>query len=550
MSPGLEESLRRVFQEKLQLRTVPAWDSASLLPSSTRLLLKRREVAEVERALQAQREEFWQRMEGLDQRRQQLGQREEQLRDVALRFDAFLKVSAARRERALGRAGEERARAAQRGAEADGLQQELAGLLRRREQLRRRLRGLRVFGNYLRGVVATTGQVRVPVPCPQGVVFLQGHQHPLHPKLHVGASVGGSGGAGTQNRLRDEGEQHLGGVGAPATARPLPTTQFQDVPSMLAHFGALAGVRAALLHQLEAGQQRLAQGRARLQRYHEEAGGELLRGRDEVVQLRARLEAVRHDVLQGESCWTQIQSAATHKTLLLGQIRMAVLSLFQLATKHLKVPRDVALEDTETQLDVLWHQGPHLPRCCSACRTWLPSVLSCAPRSQGWAPHVCLPPPPLAHGTTGVSRCLRATSSPSLGTNPPGVRLPRPAWSCRTPAPTWGWRWLPNKPRNPERQCSSSAAEHQVPWDRACPPGALLQGACRQWDQLPGRIGEQLLVFRLLVLIKLFPIKIQPSCGAAAPASFRAAAWGGITPVTSCPQEAPRGGRIQNQTAI
>ncbi|XP_066835031.1 cilia- and flagella-associated protein 73 isoform X5 [Anser cygnoides] len=369
MSPGLEESLRRVFQEKLQLRTVPAWDSASLLPSSTRLLLKRREVAEVERALQAQREEFWQRMEGLDQRRQQLGQREEQLRDVALRFDAFLKVSAARRERALGRAGEEQARAAQRGAEADGLQQELAGLLRRRERLRRRLRGLRVFGDYLRGVVATTGQ-------------------------------------------------------------------FQDVPSMLAHFGALAGVRAALLHQLEAGQQRLAQGQARLQRYHEEAGSELLRGRDEVLQLRARLEAARHDVLQGESCWTQIQSAATHKTLLLGQIRMAVLSLFQLATKHLKVPRDVALEDTETQLDVLWHQGPHLPRCCSACRTWLPSVLSCAPRSQGRAPHVCLPPPPLAHGTTGVSRCLRATSSPSLGTNPPGVRLPRPAWSCRTPAPT------------------------------------------------------------------------------------------------------------------
>ncbi|XP_066835032.1 cilia- and flagella-associated protein 73 isoform X7 [Anser cygnoides] len=301
MSPGLEESLRRVFQEKLQLRTVPAWDSASLLPSSTRLLLKRREVAEVERALQAQREEFWQRMEGLDQRRQQLGQREEQLRDVALRFDAFLKVSAARRERALGRAGEEQARAAQRGAEADGLQQELAGLLRRRERLRRRLRGLRVFGDYLRGVVATTGQ-------------------------------------------------------------------FQDVPSMLAHFGALAGVRAALLHQLEAGQQRLAQGQARLQRYHEEAGSELLRGRDEVLQLRARLEAARHDVLQGESCWTQIQSAATHKTLLLGQIRMAVLSLFQLATKHLKVPRDVALEDTETQLDVVLLCMQDLAAICAELR--------------------------------------------------------------------------------------------------------------------------------------------------------------------------------------
>ena len=36
-------------------RTVPTWDAAALLPS-TRLLLKRREVAEVERALQSQRE--------------------------------------------------------------------------------------------------------------------------------------------------------------------------------------------------------------------------------------------------------------------------------------------------------------------------------------------------------------------------------------------------------------------------------------------------------------------------------------------------------------
>lgn len=58
-----------------------------------------------------------------------------------------------------------------------------------------------------------------------------------------------------------------------------------------------------------------------------------------------------------ETCWTQIQSAAAHKALLLGQIRMAVLSLFQLATKHLRVPRDVALEDTETQLDVVSAAG-------------------------------------------------------------------------------------------------------------------------------------------------------------------------------------------------
>lgn len=253
---------------------------------------------------------------------------------------------------------------------------------------------------------------------------------------------------------------------------------------MLAHFGALAGVRAALLHQLEAGQQRLAQGRARLQRYHEEAGGELLRGRDEVVQLRARLEAVRHDVLQGvraavgplgpppggegleyrslivtplvwradapwggdgegaqgqecwevqgtwgpglsvclsapqESCWTQIQSAATHKTLLLGQIRMAVLSLFQLATKHLKVPRDVALEDTETQLDVVSAAPP-------------------SPGQRGWEGH----PSPLAAVASGppspqVLLCMQdlAAICAELRPKEPGLGPPRvPATTTTRP---------------------------------------------------------------------------------------------------------------------
>ncbi|NXE72122.1 CC42M protein, partial [Cochlearius cochlearius] len=285
MAFGLEEYLRTAFRDKLWLQTVPAWDAAAQLPSA-RLLLKRREVAEVARALQSQREEFRQRMERLEQRRQQLGQRKDQLRDVALKFDAFLKASAARQERALRRAEEARARGARQGAEAARLRRELTGLLQRRERLARRLRSLRGFGDYLRGVLARTGQ-------------------------------------------------------------------FQDVPDMLAHFGALAGARAALAQQAEAGQERLAQGWARLRRYQEEASSELLRTKSEVAQLRAHLEAARHDVLQGESHWAHIQSMATQKTLLLGQIKLAVLNLFQLATAWLNVPMNVALEDTEAQLDTV-----------------------------------------------------------------------------------------------------------------------------------------------------------------------------------------------------
>ncbi|KFP19340.1 Coiled-coil domain-containing protein 42A, partial [Egretta garzetta] len=98
---------------------------------------------------------------------------------------------------------------------------------------------------------------------------------------------------------------------------------------------------------------RLAQGWAQLWRYQEEASSELLRTKSELDQLRAQLEATRHDVLERESHWAHIQSTAAQKTLLLGQIKLAVLNLFQLATARLKVPVNVALEDTEAQLDTV-----------------------------------------------------------------------------------------------------------------------------------------------------------------------------------------------------
>ncbi|NXS39736.1 CC42M protein, partial [Balaeniceps rex] len=306
MALDLEEYLHTAFRDKLRLQAVPAWDAATLLPS-TRLLLKRQEVAEVERALQSQREEFRQRMERLEQRRQQLGQRKDQLQDVVLKFDAFLKASAARQERALRRADEERARVAGQGAEAARLHRELTGLLQRRERLAQRLQSLRGFGDYLRGVLARMGQ-------------------------------------------------------------------FQDVPAMLARFGALAGARAALAQQAEARQKQLAQGWARLRQYQEEASSELLRTNDELAQLRAHLEATRHDVLQEESHWAHVQSTAAQKTLLLGQIKLAVLNLFQLATAWLKVPGDVALEDTEAQLDTVLLCMQDLAAICAELRPRQPGL--------------------------------------------------------------------------------------------------------------------------------------------------------------------------------
>ncbi|NXG63902.1 CC42M protein, partial [Hemiprocne comata] len=325
MAFQLEEHLRSAVRDKLRLLMVPALDATTLLPS-THLLLKRRELAEVEMALQNQREEFRRRMERLAQRRQQLGQQKEELRDVTLKFDLFLKALAARQERALRRTDEERARVAGQEAEAARLRQELAELLQHRDNLARHLRRLRRFWDYLQDVLASTGQ-------------------------------------------------------------------FQDLQAMLAHFRALAGVRAALAQQAAAGQERLAQGWAQLQQYQEEASSELLHTNKELAQLHARLEAARHDVLQEESRWAHVQSVATQKTLLLGQIKLAVLYLFKLATVRLKVPMDVALEDTEAQLDVVLLCmedmanicAEFLPRELGPCPPHLPPATSTLPLRHGGA---------------------------------------------------------------------------------------------------------------------------------------------------------------------
>ncbi|KAM7034358.1 cilia- and flagella-associated protein 73 [Acridotheres tristis] len=322
MDSELEKRLRAAFRDKLRLlpaelraargKPVAAQDPATLLPSSTRVLLKRREVAEVERELQNQRQEFQQRMQRLAQRRQQLARRQEQHRDAVLRFESFLKVrgwgsgpgwpelaggrwpvaadpvpvvqaAEARRERALRRAGEQRA--AER-AGAARLQRELEQLLQRRERLARRLRSLRPFGDYLRDVLASTGQ-------------------------------------------------------------------FQDVPAMLEYLEVLVGVRAALAREAEAGQEMLTQGKAQLEQYRQESSTQLLGTRDELAQLHTRLEAARQDVLQWESCWTHIQSTAMQKDLLLGQIKLAVLNLFQQTTAQLRIPTDRSQEDTKAQLDMV-----------------------------------------------------------------------------------------------------------------------------------------------------------------------------------------------------
>ncbi|XP_042297446.1 cilia- and flagella-associated protein 73 isoform X2 [Sceloporus undulatus] len=128
------------------------------LPSACLLLEKRRELAAVEQALVAKKEEFQGKMEELQERREELERKEGQLKQAILKFDKFLKESDAKRSRALRKASQEQLQAAQRGAEAERLQAEIARLVTAREKLQHRLAAHKAFPEYLQKVLEKTGQ--------------------------------------------------------------------------------------------------------------------------------------------------------------------------------------------------------------------------------------------------------------------------------------------------------------------------------------------------------------------------------------------------------
>ncbi|XP_020662750.3 cilia- and flagella-associated protein 73 isoform X1 [Pogona vitticeps] len=159
MGSALEARVRAAFRDRLQLLKIPGKED-DFLPPACHLLAKRRELAEVERALLAKKEEFQMKMEELQERRQELENKEGQLKEAILKFDKFLKENDAKQKRALRKATEEQQQASQRGAEAERLRPEIARLQREKEKLQRRLAAHKAFPEYLQKVLEKSEQAQ------------------------------------------------------------------------------------------------------------------------------------------------------------------------------------------------------------------------------------------------------------------------------------------------------------------------------------------------------------------------------------------------------
>ncbi|KAL8611047.1 hypothetical protein ACOMHN_042663 [Nucella lapillus] len=151
MTVSLEEYFRTTFEDKLLVK-MPEREDDHLTPA-TRLLEKRREMAEVEQALAAQKEEFQMKMESLQQRREELERKEYQLKESLLKFDKFLKENDSKRARAVKKANDERDLKKQKDKEIEKLSEENQTFSQQKDKLQAKLDKYTVFHRYMEKVL-------------------------------------------------------------------------------------------------------------------------------------------------------------------------------------------------------------------------------------------------------------------------------------------------------------------------------------------------------------------------------------------------------------
>eukprot|EP00049_Salpingoeca_infusionum_P010341 m.175736 g.175736 ORF g.175736 m.175736 type:complete len:319 (-) comp14622_c0_seq5:167-1123(-) len=155
-----KKQLREYFQSHVEgklLKQMPQ-DILSQTTPATQLLEKKKELEEVEDALEAQKEDFKVRMESLQQRRAELERKEYQLQENLLKFDRFLKENDARRERAELKTKQETKLADERESEMQALQQRLRLLHEARERQREIIRRYQKFEDFLKRVLQQSGE--------------------------------------------------------------------------------------------------------------------------------------------------------------------------------------------------------------------------------------------------------------------------------------------------------------------------------------------------------------------------------------------------------
>lgn len=120
---------------------------------ATRLLEKRRQMFEVQEALNSQKEEFARREDAFRRREEGLRRKDLELQESLIKFNKFLQENESKRNRALKRAAEEKKQREQKEKEIEKLEQQLKAKLKEEAELKEQVEKNLKYQDYLEGVV-------------------------------------------------------------------------------------------------------------------------------------------------------------------------------------------------------------------------------------------------------------------------------------------------------------------------------------------------------------------------------------------------------------
>uniref|UniRef100_UPI00358EFE51 coiled-coil domain-containing protein 42 homolog n=1 Tax=Myxine glutinosa TaxID=7769 RepID=UPI00358EFE51 len=123
-----------------------------LITPSMRFLAKRQEIANMEKSLATQKEEFRMKMESLQKCREDHASKENELQETSRKFDKFIKQNESKRSRAIKRASVEREARTEKKKELGRLCGEVASLEDKQVRLQRKLSKLSVYKDFLSDV--------------------------------------------------------------------------------------------------------------------------------------------------------------------------------------------------------------------------------------------------------------------------------------------------------------------------------------------------------------------------------------------------------------
>jgi len=123
---------------------------------ATRLLEKRRQMFEVQEALEAQKEEFARREELFKRREEQLRKKDVELQESLIRFNKFLQENDSKRARAERKAQDEVRQKQQKDGELEGLREQLAALTIKKDKMKKTVEQNLIYMRYLERTLETT----------------------------------------------------------------------------------------------------------------------------------------------------------------------------------------------------------------------------------------------------------------------------------------------------------------------------------------------------------------------------------------------------------